>query len=82
MVVDVDAGPLPLRKIVARCGQRQQGRTIERLEERATAALEFLKRSLVERVEQAPDLFIEFGEREEGVFAQPGQDSAFNQQYA
>lgn len=69
MVVDIDSSAFPLREVVACCRHRQQRRTVERIKERAPAAVELLKAPFVQRIEQAADLFVEFREREEGVLA-------------
>src|SRR5690606_8573952 len=82
MVVDVHARLLPPRVFVADLRQRTERRPVERVEERAPAALHLLKRAIVQDVEQPADFTVQLAEREEGVFAEPRQDPSLDEKDA
>ena len=78
VIVDVHAGALALRVLVAGRGQRPECRPVHGLEQRTACALEFLEGTIVERIQETPDLAVEIGQAEERVVPQRRQDPSLD----
>ena len=82
VVVDVDAGRLPLAVDEGLGGQRTEGGTIQALEELAPARLVLPHHAAVEVREQVVDARVQRGQREERLMPEPRQDPALGHQHA
>jgi hypothetical protein len=71
MVIDVDLGLFPFRKLVGGLRQGTQGRAVDAFVQTPAAAVLLLERPVVENLQQASDLPVEFIETEKTVMAQP-----------
>ena len=60
VIIDVDAGGLPLTELITRSRQWLQRRLVQLREQRRTAALAFPKRPLVESRQQLGDGLVDF----------------------
>src|SRR5690606_39419458 len=73
MVVDVHARLAPLGEAVGSGGQRQQRRALQRLEERAPATFQLLKRTIGQPCTQRRDRGVHLGQAEEGLVPERGE---------
>jgi hypothetical protein len=82
VVVDVDAGRVPLAVDEGLGRQRPQGGLIEALEELAAAGAVQAHGPRVQLGAQLRDAGVEGGEGEEGLMAEPGEDPSLRDQHA
>src|SRR5260370_38948009 len=78
VIVDVDAGGLPLTELITRSRQWLQRRLVQLCEQRRTAALAFPERPLIESHQQLADGLVDFTQREELALAQGRDYPALN----
>ena len=82
MVVDVGPGLASFGELEGRGRQRPECPSLEVLELRAPAPLEFLERSVVEDLELMGELLVELSQAVEGVVTQRSQQPTLGNQNA
>src|SRR5258708_32036830 len=78
VIIDVDAGCLPLAELITRGRQWLQRRLIQLREQRGTTTLAFSERSLIEPRQQLRNSLVDFTEREELALSQGRHDPALD----
>src|SRR6266704_2441609 len=82
VVVDVDLRLFPVAQLVAPRRKSLHGGTVDALEGRTTATVEFLERARVELFEKLGDRLVQRGKAEELAVAQSGEDPPLCDEHA